>query len=195
MSLLLAEQVKKTVLVNLEVEGTRAALLCKACSTCRGPGARASLPSHCVPVLSSRHALVVFGGLEGLEAGVDVDPNLEITDPSDLFDFYLNTCPSQGSRTIRTEVGQAANGVAGRGACVHSAAFLSLAGTHGPRVLPRGDASAKSSWLGRRSSGSSGSDCRPGLFQEALLISLSALRPHIDEAVKTPSDNQGKEEH
>ncbi|NWY61379.1 CI114 methyltransferase, partial [Chionis minor] len=80
---------------------------------------QATLPSF-------RHALVVFGGLEGLEAGVDVDPNLEVTDPSVLFDFYLNTCPSQGSRTIRTE--------------------------------------------------------------EALLISLSALRPHIDEAVKTPSN-------
>uniref|UniRef100_A0A8D0F2K0 28S rRNA (uridine-N(3))-methyltransferase n=1 Tax=Strix occidentalis caurina TaxID=311401 RepID=A0A8D0F2K0_STROC len=81
---------------------------------------QATLPSF-------RHALVVFGGLEGLEAGVDVDPNLEVTDPSVLFDFYLNTCPSQGSRTIRTE--------------------------------------------------------------EALLISLSALRPHIDKAVKTPSDS------
>ncbi|NXW03329.1 CI114 methyltransferase, partial [Fregetta grallaria] len=81
---------------------------------------QATLPSF-------RHALVVFGGLEGLEAGVDVDPNLEVTDPSVLFDFYLNTCPSQGSRTIRTE--------------------------------------------------------------EALLISLSALRPHIDEAVKIPSDS------
>ncbi|KAM3660255.1 kynurenine--oxoglutarate transaminase 3-like [Ammospiza maritima maritima] len=77
-----------------------------------------------VTLPSFRHALVVFGGLEGLEAGVDVDPNLEVTDPSVLFDFYLNTCPSQGSRTIRTE--------------------------------------------------------------EALLISLSALRPHIEEAVKTP---------
>ncbi|KFU90636.1 Uncharacterized protein C9orf114, partial [Chaetura pelagica] len=78
---------------------------------------QATLPSF-------RHALVVFGGLEGLEAGLDVDPNLEVTDPSLLFDFYLNTCPSQGSRTIRTE--------------------------------------------------------------EALLISLSALRPHINKAV-TPS--------
>ncbi|NXX82599.1 CI114 methyltransferase, partial [Urocolius indicus] len=81
---------------------------------------QATLPSF-------RHALVVFGGLEGLEAGLDVDPNLEVTDPSDLFDLYLNTCPRQGSRTIRTE--------------------------------------------------------------EALLISLSALRPLIDEAVKTPSDS------
>ncbi|KAJ6654639.1 hypothetical protein lerEdw1_006792 [Lerista edwardsae] len=68
------------------------------------------------------HALIVFGGLQGLEAGVDADPNLEVTDPSTLFDLYINTCPGQGSRTIRTE--------------------------------------------------------------EAILISLSALRPKIDEAVK-----------
>ncbi|NWR79257.1 CI114 methyltransferase, partial [Centropus unirufus] len=81
---------------------------------------QATLPSF-------RHALVVFGGLEGLEAALDVDQNLEVTEPSVLFDFYLNTCPSQGSRTIRTE--------------------------------------------------------------EALLISLSALRPHIDEAVKAPGDS------
>lgn len=73
----------------------------------------AVLPSNPVPVLSPRHALVVFGGLQGLEAGVDADANLEVTDPSLLFDFYLNTCPSQGSRTIRTEVGQVANGAAG----------------------------------------------------------------------------------
>lgn len=56
------------------------------------------------PSLGTRHALVVFGGLQGLEAGVDADPNLEVADPSVLFDFYVNTCPSQGSRTIRTEV-------------------------------------------------------------------------------------------
>ncbi|XP_048821949.1 putative methyltransferase C9orf114 homolog [Lagopus muta] len=86
-----------------------------------------------VTLPSFRHILVVFGGLQGLEAGVDADPNLEVTDPSVLFDFYLNTCPSQGSRTIRTE--------------------------------------------------------------EALLISLSALRPHIDEAVKTPIDSSEKENH
>ncbi|XP_074141028.1 putative methyltransferase C9orf114 homolog isoform X1 [Sminthopsis crassicaudata] len=49
------------------------------------------------------HAIVVFGGLQGLEASVEADPNLEITDPSVLFDFYFNTCPGQGSRTIRTE--------------------------------------------------------------------------------------------
>uniref|UniRef100_A0A8C3IIJ6 28S rRNA (uridine-N(3))-methyltransferase n=1 Tax=Chrysemys picta bellii TaxID=8478 RepID=A0A8C3IIJ6_CHRPI len=76
---------------------------------------QATLPSF-------SHILIVFGGLQGLEAGVDGDPNLESTDPSVLFDLYLNTCPSQGSRTIRTE--------------------------------------------------------------EAVLISLSALRPRIDEAVR-----------
>lgn len=51
-----------------------------------------------------RHLLVVFGGLQGLEASVDTDQNLDVTDPSVLFDLYLNTCPGQGSRTIRTEV-------------------------------------------------------------------------------------------
>lgn len=39
-----------------------------------------------------------------MEASVDTDQNLEVTDPSVLFDLYLNTCPNQGSRTIRTEV-------------------------------------------------------------------------------------------
>lgn len=55
-----------------------------------------------------------------MEAGIDVDPKLEVTDPSVLFDFYLNTCPSQGSRTIRTEVGLMVLGVhrAGLGVCL-----------------------------------------------------------------------------
>ncbi|XP_074473855.1 putative methyltransferase C9orf114 homolog [Sebastes fasciatus] len=50
-----------------------------------------------------KHLLVVFGGLQGLEASVDTDQNLDVNDPSVLFDLYLNTCPGQGSRTIRTE--------------------------------------------------------------------------------------------
>ncbi|XP_072908462.1 putative methyltransferase C9orf114 homolog isoform X2 [Hemitrygon akajei] len=52
---------------------------------------------------SFRHMLVVFGGLKGLEASVDADENLKLTEPSVLFHHYLNTCPGQGSRTIRTE--------------------------------------------------------------------------------------------
>ncbi|XP_035040719.1 putative methyltransferase C9orf114 homolog [Hippoglossus stenolepis] len=50
-----------------------------------------------------KHLLVVFGGLQGLEASLDADQDLEVNDPSVLFDIYLNTCPGQGSRTIRTE--------------------------------------------------------------------------------------------
>lgn len=55
-----------------------------------------SLPSH-------KHALVVFGGLSGIEAALEADDILTVDDPSLLFDHYLNTCPDQGSRTIRTE--------------------------------------------------------------------------------------------
>ena len=53
---------------------------------------------------SFKHALIAFGGLPGLEAGVRSDSALVgVTDPRTLFDHYLNTCPNQGSRTIRTE--------------------------------------------------------------------------------------------
>lgn len=60
------------------------------------------------------HLLIVFGGVHGLERSVKGDAKLEElgisshsenggSDVGDLFDFYLNTCPQQGSRTIRTE--------------------------------------------------------------------------------------------
>lgn len=51
------------------------------------------------------HLLIVFGGLKGIEAAHETDESLgNISETRDLFDFYLNTCPSQGSDTIRTEV-------------------------------------------------------------------------------------------
>ena len=51
-----------------------------------------------------KHLLIVFGGLKGLEAALEADKQLGDTkDPEPLFDLYLNTCPGQGSRTIRTE--------------------------------------------------------------------------------------------
>ncbi|OAD61854.1 hypothetical protein WN48_05326 [Eufriesea mexicana] len=49
------------------------------------------------------HALIIFGGLSGIEEAVDNDPNLNVDDISVVFHHYLNTCPEQGSRTIRTE--------------------------------------------------------------------------------------------
>lgn len=50
-----------------------------------------------------KHALICFGGVHGLEAALEADQNIEENNPSSLFDIYLNTCPNQGSRTIRTE--------------------------------------------------------------------------------------------
>ena len=51
------------------------------------------------------HALLVFGGVEGLEPAIAADEELSGcgADPSAIFDRYLNLCPVQGSRTIRTE--------------------------------------------------------------------------------------------
>lgn len=62
------------------------------------------------------HVLIVFGGVHGLEKSAVGDRALESLgiatakadegkghNIGDLFDFYVNTCPSQGSRTIRTE--------------------------------------------------------------------------------------------
>ncbi|XP_034829522.1 putative methyltransferase C9orf114 [Maniola hyperantus] len=49
------------------------------------------------------HALIVFGGLHGIEAALESDEQLQVDDSSLLFNHYVNVLPSQGSRTIRTE--------------------------------------------------------------------------------------------
>lgn len=49
---------------------------------------KASLPYN--------HALIVYGGLQGLETALENEDELEVTDPSLLFDRYLNTVPGQG---------------------------------------------------------------------------------------------------
>ncbi len=53
-----------------------------------------------------KHALIMFGGLPGIEGLIDGDENAEVTseDAPRLFEYYVNTCPDQGCRTIRTEV-------------------------------------------------------------------------------------------
>jgi predicted SPOUT superfamily RNA methylase MTH1 len=52
-----------------------------------------------------RHMLVVFGGVAGLEACVEAAEDLDLPagKTHTLFDKWLNVCPDQGSRTIRTE--------------------------------------------------------------------------------------------
>ena len=52
------------------------------------------------------HLLVVFGGPSGIEAAVSADKELVeagVKDAKEVFDAWVNVCPGQGSRTIRTE--------------------------------------------------------------------------------------------
>lgn len=52
------------------------------------------------------HMLIVFGGVAGLEVAVEADEELQkigVKEPRELFDYWINLCPGQGSRTIRTE--------------------------------------------------------------------------------------------
>lgn len=52
-----------------------------------------------------RHALIVFGGVAGIEECVDADETSKLpgSESKKLFDLWVNVCPYQGSRTVRTE--------------------------------------------------------------------------------------------
>ncbi|KAL6971513.1 hypothetical protein U1Q18_031192 [Sarracenia purpurea var. burkii] len=62
-----------------------------------------SIKSSELKLPSFRHLLIAFGGLAGLEESIEEDNNLKGKNVQEVFDSYLNTCPNQGSRTIRTE--------------------------------------------------------------------------------------------
>ena len=51
------------------------------------------------------HALILFGGLSGLEVAIDADPGipLGLDDARELCDVWVDACEGQGSRTVRTE--------------------------------------------------------------------------------------------
>ena len=51
------------------------------------------------------HLLIVFGGVAGIEESVDADESLSFPgqDSKKMFDVWVNICPYQGSRTIRSE--------------------------------------------------------------------------------------------
>lgn len=68
-----------------------------------GTSERGSSVDEIKGLKSFNHLLVVFGGLQGLEASLESDETLEEEEVSQLFHLYVNTCPQQGSRTIRTE--------------------------------------------------------------------------------------------
>jgi len=64
-----------------------------------------SLPHEFGPT-NHKHALIVLGGLSGLELTIEKEKDafgLKAEDAADLFDYWVNICPYQGSRTIRTE--------------------------------------------------------------------------------------------
>ncbi|KAK7270015.1 hypothetical protein RIF29_22860 [Crotalaria pallida] len=61
------------------------------------------IKSSDLEIPSFRHLLIAFGGLAGLEESIEEDENLKGKNAGDAFNIYLNTCPHQGSRTIRTE--------------------------------------------------------------------------------------------
>ncbi|EQC30713.1 hypothetical protein SDRG_11472 [Saprolegnia diclina VS20] len=51
------------------------------------------------------HVLIVFGGVSGIEECTSADESIAINGDQahTLFDMWVNTCPQQGSRTIRSE--------------------------------------------------------------------------------------------
>lgn len=46
--------------------------------------------------LKYNHALIVFGGVHGLQAALENDTHFDADDPSLLFDQYVNVVPNQG---------------------------------------------------------------------------------------------------
>lgn len=50
-----------------------------------------------------KHAIIILGGLKGLEFSMTNDKDIENKNANDYFQYYLNTCPFQGSNVIRTE--------------------------------------------------------------------------------------------
>jgi hypothetical protein len=77
-------------------------------------GAQPGVPSPFPLTLPEfSRCMIVFGGVHGLEHSARCDERLakagigaatsNAVPLAELFDFYINTCPRQGSRTIRTE--------------------------------------------------------------------------------------------
>lgn len=57
--------------------------------------------AHCIllfMLIFSNKVLVVFGGLDGLELALKCDKSIGGQNPADLFQYYINSLPDQGSR-------------------------------------------------------------------------------------------------
>jgi predicted SPOUT superfamily RNA methylase MTH1 len=73
-------------------------------SAAAGPAGQAE-PATTTSSSSFQHAVIVFGGVAGIEECIDADETIGISgnNSSSLFDLWINICEYQGSRTIRTE--------------------------------------------------------------------------------------------
>lgn len=60
-------------------------------------------PASQLQLPEREHAIIVVGGPLGLEDCYHKDTQRAGSDVAELFDMWINTCPNQGSRTIRTE--------------------------------------------------------------------------------------------
>ena len=77
------------------------------------PASSSQSSKHSPPALPKfNHLLLVFGGVAGLEVAANADEELVamgvgkgvgLEGPEKLFDYWVDLCPGQGSRTIRTE--------------------------------------------------------------------------------------------
>lgn len=61
------------------------------------------LHEDAIAVPPFKHMVIVFGGLAGLEGAIAADEDIKAGAPRELFDLYINACPAQGSRSMRTE--------------------------------------------------------------------------------------------
>lgn len=61
-----------------------------------------------LPAGGFNHALLLFGGLSGLEVAIERDEGipLGLEDARELCDYWVDAVEGQGSRTVRTEVSE-----------------------------------------------------------------------------------------
>lgn len=69
------------------------------------PGSDVSADGEALALRPFQHALIVFGGVSGLEVAVEHDEGIPLPagQAHELFDSWINVAEDQGSRTIRTE--------------------------------------------------------------------------------------------
>jgi hypothetical protein len=50
------------------------------------------------------HSLIIFGGVNGLQAAIESDEKFKSNNAEELFDYYIDRQANIGSRSVRSEV-------------------------------------------------------------------------------------------